>query len=103
VGVGIAVFVWTGGDTDKLRKEGEAFKKELIKNGRRGREALDNAKKKLETNPPSTKKLKKKAKKKLSDAASKPKIPSSPGAPTAPPMEEINDKDRKKLEELLED
>jgi len=102
VAMGIAAFYWTGGDIDELKEQGKTVEKQIQKAGRKSEEAAKRLKKDfLET--------KRKAGKEAQDTHPKRRVskpaPTSPPEevePAGPPMEDINEKDKKKLEGLLE-
>jgi len=97
IGVGIGVFYWTGGDSSELRRKGDHVRKQIKKAGRRGSQAVNNTREVIpQPTPPK--------KKKPPEASNRP-VPSAerPVSPPGPPMEEIDEKDRKKLEELLQE
>jgi len=100
IGVGIAVFKWTGSDLDELRRKGNAIEEKLRQTGHRGSEpTVETKKPESPSSPgPST----------PSQAAPPPQAPAAPPPTTAPkkklaapPMEEVNDKDKDQLKGIL--
>ncbi len=103
VAMGIAVFYWTGGDTDELRKQGKTIEKQIQEAGRKSEEAVKRLKKDFnEVKDKAGEKAEEKAPEKetLKEA---PTSPASTDEPTGPPMEDIDEKDKEKLKGLLKE
>jgi len=97
IGVGIAVFKWTGSDLDELRRKGNAIEEKLRQTGHGGSEPSAEAKK-PESPGAST----------PAQAVPPSQAPAAPPPTTAPkkklaapPMEEVNDKDKDQLKGIL--
>ena len=98
IGVGIAVFKWTGSDMDELRRKGAAIEEQLRQTGHRGAQATDEVKK------PATPSSPQPSTPTQVNSPSPSPVPTTPPKKnlSAPPMEEVNDKDKKQLKGILD-